>query len=724
MTLPVAAEAATPSHGRIWATGVLVLVALAVLIWIEPRRNPLQDVWFDTYQVVAPRRIVSMPATVVEIDEASLARLGQWPWPRNVLADLIRRIERNHPAAIGIDILMPEVDRLSPQRISEQVRQQDPGLASRLDALPSTDAVLAEAIAAGPLVLPLAGTPDPTGRVLRAPPVTVFDPSGASRGGPELASGISRYRGVLTSIDEIDRAAVGHGLISVEMAKGVVRQIALVASVEGTLVPSLAIEMLRVGTHTPALRVVASGPALRAVAIGDLVVPTQEDGAVRIYYSRPDPRRYVSAVDVLDGKVDPIQLESKLVLVGTTGVGLGDASSSPRGDPIPGSEIQAQLLENLYDQTWLTRPSWARLLELAVFLSLGLLLIWVTPRWPPRHAVLLAVGCVVVPAAAAYAAFRSQRLLFDAATPGVALLLLFTVLLVLTLAEAVRRRKSLERVIQAQREQAAYIDGELQAARRIQTGILPRAELIGDDVRVDLAASMIPAREVGGDLYDFFPLDGRRLFFLVGDVAGKGLSASIFMAVSKALYKSTTLRSPAAGVSELMRTANDEVSRDNPEMFFVTAFAGVLDLETGELVYCNAGHENPYLLDPGRVSLARLEEGGGPPLCAVEGFAYAEARYRMNAGEVLCVVTDGVRDAHSAAGERYGSGRLQALLARLEPGATAQGLVDAIAADVAAFARGAEPTDDITVLALRWSGPQGEPAPATAAAGAPAQSAL
>ena len=148
---------------------------------------------------------------------------------------------------------------------------------------------------------------------------------------------------------------------------------------------------------------------------------------------------------------------------------------------------------------------------------------------------------------------------------------------------------------------------------------------------------MIPAREVGGDLYDFFRLDERRLFFLVGDVAGKGLSASIFMAVSKALYKSATLRAPDADIGALMSAANAEVSRDNPEMLFVTAFAGILDLDTGELDYCNAGHENPYLIHPADATVRRIEDGDGPPLCAMSDFDYRGARYAMRPGELLCV---------------------------------------------------------------------------------------
>ena len=102
-----------------------------------------------------------------------------------------------------------------------------------------------------------------------------------------------------------------------------------------------------------------------------------------------------------------------------------------------------------------------------------------------------------------------------------------------------------------------------------------------------------------------------------------------------------------------MRAANDEVSRDNPEMFFVTVFAGILDLNSGELAYCNAGHENPYVLDPRRATLARLEDGAGPPLCTVDGFAYTAGKRTMHAGELLCLVTDGVVDAQNPSGERF-----------------------------------------------------------------------
>jgi adenylate cyclase len=703
VTAPVAVQAEAPAHGRIALVGVVLLIGLAMLVrWAPPWTLRIQTAWFDAYQVMKPRDVASLPAIVVEIDERSLAQRGQWPWPRTLLAELLQEIERHDPAAIGIDILMPEPDRLSPERLLRSARQDDPVLAGRLDALPANDTVLARAIAAGPVVLGLAGTPEPTPGELRAPPFLVVDRTG--RGMSGIAVNVPRFAGGLANIAEIDRAASGHGAISAGSPDDVIRRAPLVVRIADRLVPSLATEMLRVALGVPDIRLYARGSEADAVAIGDLTLPTEADGQVRLYYSKRDPRRYVSAADVLDGTFDASRLQRKLVLIGATGLALVDYVQTPLGERMPGSEVHAQLLENLYGQTWLTRPRWAPWLEVAVFLLLGLLLVFATPRWKPGHAALVAVGCVAAPLLAGIGAFAWRGLVFDAAVPAVGLLLLFGVLLVLTLAEASRQRKALELAIREQREHAAYVAGELQAAKRIQIGFLPRPGALGDDARFEIAASMTPAREVGGDLYDYFRLEGDRLFFLVGDVAGKGLSASLFMAVGKALYKSVTMRNSAAAISDLMQSANDEVSRDNPEMFFITAFAGILHLGTGELDYCNAGHDDPVVLSPDGGACARLTDGAGPPLCTVDRFPYRMGHRRLRPGEVICVVTDGVVDAQDRRQARYGSSRLLALLEGLSrPGVTAQGVVDAVHADVASFASGAEPADDLTVLALRWT---------------------
>jgi serine phosphatase RsbU (regulator of sigma subunit) len=578
----------------------------------------------------------------------------------------------------------------------------------------SNDAVLGAALASAPAVLVFAGTQEKTGMLVRAAPVTVKSP----HLGSDAALQLVPYAGALTSIDELNQQASGWGLMSVDATRGIVRRIPLVASIQGTLVPTLAVEMLRVAYHAPSIRLTALGRSVTSLTVGATHVRTERDAAVRIYFSRHRIDRFVSAIDVLQGKVDPALLKKQLVLIGVTGSGLEDLHDTPIGERMSGSEIQAQLLENLLDGTLLRRPLWAPTAEALLVVLLGALMVWAVPRLTAVRAALLLHASLAVLVLSAFVLYRSRRLLIDVATPGAYLFFLFGVLLVLALAEATRQRRSLEGVVHAQREQSARIAGELEAAQRIQTSSLPRADLLRGEGRVDLHAAMTPAREVGGDLYDFFMLDENRLFLLIGDVSGKGLSASIFMAVSKALYKGLMIRHPGADIGDIMKAANTEVSRDNAEMLFVTLFAAVLDLQSGELAYCNAGHDNPYRLRPGKAQPERIVDGDGPPLCVVGDYDYRSARCRLDAGEVLCLLTDGIAEAQDPAGALYGHERTERVIVDLaHRRADPRELVIALQADALRFAAGAEPNDDMTILALRWNGPSLPPASVMGTAG-------
>jgi adenylate cyclase len=694
-----------PERGRIVRVrlfGAIVLALLVGLTWFQaPWTERLQAAWFDAHQSLAPRQVRKLPVTVIEIDQKSLAARGQWPWPRSELAQLVEVVAEKGPAALGINILMPEPDALSAERLLERAVALDPFVLAALKARRSNDAMLARALAAAPAVLVVAAMPEATGMALRAVPVAV-------RGGP-VDLGLAQHAGALTNIAELDSAASGHGLVSADPTRGVIRRIPLIASVGGTLVPTLAVEMLRVAQGAPGLVLTAGrdGHAGR-LKVGSLDIPVEADAGVRLYFSPRRADRLVSAVDVLEGRVDRAAIEDRMVLIGLAGVGLLDYQDTPIGERMSGTEVHAQLLENLIDGSLLRRPRGAAPAEAVLLLALGGLLIWATPRWRPFSAALLVLACVVLPALIGFALFRGERLLFDAATPALGLVLLFLTLLVLTLAETTRQRRLLQREVHVQREQGARMAGEIETAQRVQNATLPRADLLAGDARIELAALLVPAREVGGDLYDYFMLDARRLFFLVGDVAGKGLSASIFMTVSKALYKSAILRSPAADLGRIMGEVDAEVSRDNPDNLFVTVFAGILDLASGRLDYCNAGHENPWLLDAGQDEPSRIVDGDGPPLCALPGFEYRSAHADLAPGAWLCLMTDGATEAQNEAGELYGASRLQAVLLR-SVGRTggAAAVVKSVEADVLAFAGEAEPSDDLTLLALHWRGPGG-----------------
>jgi phosphoserine phosphatase RsbU/P len=260
----------------------------------------------------------------------------------------------------------------------------------------------------------------------------------------------------------------------------------------------------------------------------------------------------------------------------------------------------------------------------------------------------------------------------------------------------------------AQRRLEAF-EAELDSARRAQLSLVPHdfAAIIAG--RIGLHAVMVPARQVGGDLYDALRLDadGRRLLFAVGDVSGKGAPAALTMARTMGLLRATARAAAAAspGLPDpalLLAMVNDELAAENESLTFVTAALGVLDTTTGEGVLALAGHDPPLLLSPGRAPVLLTPEAFRPALGMREGIAYQNQPLRLGPGETLLVYTDGVTEAEDAAAQFYGRERLLELLAGPAGGAEPRGLVGAVMDDLERFVRGAEQTDDITALAVRF----------------------
>ena len=427
---------------------------------------------------------------------------------------------------------MPEADALSPERLLARTgsRRRRRGRASS-PAVPSDDAC---SRARSPRPTPCSSSPGATERDGHAAACAAVHRARQRRGAiaasvPDRASA----RRVSGRADEhrhaCDRAAVGRGLISVDPEGGVIRRVPLAASVSGTLVPALAIEMLRVAIGAPSVRL--------------LTFPAREWKRCRPAISScptEDRRRRPHLLFAAQRR--PLHLgDRRPRRQGRPGAASREAradrrhrrrhasntQNTPVGERMPGSEIHAQLLENLYDGTLLRRPDWAPWLETLLFLHAR------RTGSSYAHSALEAAQCRTADGRRRRAACgdRLRRLSraaarsSTAATPAVgshAAVRACCSCLYARRGDAARKGARARRAASSA-SRTARIAGELDAAQRIQTATLPRADLLREAMpRIDLAATMIPAREVGGDLYDFFRLDERRLFFLVGDVAGKG----------------------------------------------------------------------------------------------------------------------------------------------------------------------------------------------------------
>lgn len=521
--------------------------------------------------------------------------------------------------------------------------------------------------------------------------------------GPSPA--LQEFRYGERSLPVIDAAASGRGLFNADLENGVVRRVPLVAMVAGLPLLSMPLEALRVAAGEPFFGLTTDASKRLQVVIGDLAIPAQADGSLFVHYAGHSPARYLSAIDVLEGRDDPDLIAGRIVLVGVIGEGLVDQQLIPNGERVPGVEIHAEVLENIFDGALLYRPAFARAVEMIGFLALAFVAVLFVPRLPAPRSALLYLMSIALLIGAALAAYARQQLLFDPLTPAVGLTLVYATLILATMMVIEIERRRLAERLAIERIAAARTAGELEAARRIQTGMLPLPEtVLGGENRVAVFAHMRPAREVGGDLYDFFYLQDRRLFLVIGDVAGKGVAAALFMAVSKALTKSSGLRGHIE-LQRLMSELNRELSRDNPDDLFVTLLALALDLDSGRLEYCNAGHE-PLLLMRSDGSVLTLDDGGGPPLCVLESAAYTSAEVQLQRGEWLAMVSDGITEAMSAAGTLFGRNALSAQLqsAQLSHGELA-GRARHVLEQVAEFESGVDSTDDQTLVLLRWLGP-------------------
>lgn len=247
------------------------------------------------------------------------------------------------------------------------------------------------------------------------------------------------------------------------------------------------------------------------------------------------------------------------------------------------------------------------------------------------------------------------------------------------------------------------VEGELSAARDIQAGMLPRIFPPFPERRdIDVFALLESAKQVGGDLYDYALIDRDRLFFVVGDVSGKGVPAALFMAMTTTLFKANAPAAPSTGA--LMAQVNRELSRDNAAQMFVTAVCGILDLRTGELQYSDGGHEAPFIRRAdGR--LERLPKQPGMALGVLDDGDYQTGRMTLAPGDALVLFTDGVTEAANADDDLFTVRRIETALASARPREDARGLAEGLAHDVRVFVGEAPQSDDIAILVVRYEGP-------------------
>lgn len=431
----------------------MLALALAAIRSNAVLLQPVRNLVFDGYQILTPRPSGESAVVIVDIDEQSIRELGQWPWPRTTIAELTRRLAAAGAMAIGYDLVFSEPDRTSPSAIARTLRTDGArdDLAAALAALPDNDAAFADAIAAAPVVLGFFDGGDETTNAARRV-------AGISWAGEDGSGLLNRIGGTIASLPLLQENASGIASISLA-AQGddIVREVPLFISAEKGVFPGLSVDVLRVAIQnasgapqsflikstTSGTEVGAGTEAITEARVANFIFPLTRDGSIRVYYSRHDPGRTIGASRLLSMNPEELAaaIEGRIVLVGTSAVGLRDIRNTALREAVAGVEVHAQIIDQIMQGAFLARPDWAPGFEWLIAALVSLSIILVSPVLGPMLSALAGATGGAVILAVSWIAFRRFGILIDPLVPLALGLLTYILTTILLFAFAEREKR-------------------------------------------------------------------------------------------------------------------------------------------------------------------------------------------------------------------------------------------------------------------------------------------
>lgn len=412
--------------GRIVA--LAVLIGLVMIRIVDPTPVKISRAQsFDLYQRIKPRVYTPQPVAILDINEESIRELGQWPWPRTRLAKLVQKLMASGAGIVGFDIVFAEADRLSPDKIAIDNETLSEEIKSALNALPSNDLVFANTMKQSRVVLgqtsvrSLADADDSASTEIKDMPHAFL--------GEDPRTFLPNYPALVENLPQLEQSAMGRGVFTVVPDEdGVFRRVPLLFQIDGKLRLSLSAELLRLAFGARAFAVRSDEAGVNGLKLGKVFVDTDRTGSVWPYFTPTVPSRFVSALDVLKEDFDPRRVQGKLLLVGTSAIGLEDFRATPMGSLMAGVEIHAQVIENILTKQMLVRPNYAIAVELLTILVVGLLAIIVVPFLSAAWAFVFAALVVLSYVGGSYWAFDTYRLLIDPVFPSITVVVIFIIL--------------------------------------------------------------------------------------------------------------------------------------------------------------------------------------------------------------------------------------------------------------------------------------------------------
>ena len=656
----------------------ILLLLISLKIINPPFIKSVSYLSFDLYQKVFVKKKDS-DVVIIDIDEKSLGKFGQFPWNRTVFAKILDQLNTSDPKAIGFDIFFTEKDKQSPEEIIKSYGLI-PSDVAELQNLKSPDDLFAEKLKESKSIIAVLGS--------NVPSHTNYDRKAKARflskGGDPFEFTYS-YPFSIGSLEVLENNVKGLGSISfLDQLDGIIRSLPLIVQLNKKLYPTIGLEMVRVGEKQKNIYVELNEVGINRISARPHKIESDPNGIIWIKYKKSQKKQYISASDVYEGNFDKSFFQNKYVLIGASAQGLFDLVKTPLGITIPGVEVHANVIENILDKSYLVRNPNTYIFELLFSIIVALVTFILSQKIKPRYSLSIFFGNILAIIIIGFSVYKFKSQLVDISYPLFIVTVTFLTGLYFRFIE--ENKLALENL-----QKEAKLLKERELAAGVQKSLFPDISKFENFI----FARNVPARDVSGDYFDVVRSTPEEYFFTLADVSGKGIKAGMYMAKASSIFRTlTNLKYP---IEKVVFGVNNELVEAKFKGMFVTAVFGKLNIKTGEMVFINAGHESILTFDQNKNYEYIKSEM--PPIGIVKYFS--ESMVKSNTinmkDKTFVVYTDGVTEGYLQNGEELGSEGVQNIINNISE-VTPKAIVESIEKKLN---WGAEKLrDDITCMAI------------------------
>ena len=624
---------------------LIILILLIALKIANPSFvKSISNLSFDLYQKVFTLKKTDSDVVIIDIDEKSLGKFGQFPWSRSVFAKILEKVNQSNPKAIGFDIFFTEKDKQSPEEIIKSYNLI-PADVSELQNLKGHDEIFREQLEKSKSITAVLGSNVPSHSNYDRKAKARF----LSKGGDPKNFTYS-YTYSIGSLETLEKSVKGLGSISfLDQTDGIIRSLPLLVRFDNKIYPTMGLEMIRVGNNQKNIYVEMNEVGINRISARPYKILSDPNGIIWIRYKNSIKSQYISSSDVYDGKFPENFFKDKYVLIGASAQGLFDLVKTPLGVTIPGVEVHANVIENIIDQSFLIRNPNTYVFELIFVIIVSIITFILSQKIKPKFSLSIFFGSIFIVIIIGFSLFLFRSELVDISYPIFLLTITFLTGLYFRFIEE-------NKMALANLQKEAKLLKERELAAGVQKSLFPDISKFENFI----FAKNVPARDVSGDYFDVVRSTPEEYFFTLADVSGKGVKAGMYMAKASSIFRTlTNLKYP---LEKVVFGVNNELVEAKFKGMFVTAVFGKLNIKTGELIFINAGHESILTFDQNKNY--EYIKSDMPPMGIVKYFTESMVKSTtINLKDKTFVVyTDGVTEGYLENGEELGAEGVQNII--------------------------------------------------------------